>query len=90
VLIRPLLTEKTNKQTPAGKYAFQVALDANKIQVRRAIEEMFSVRVVKVNMLRVRGKTRRLGRFPAGRSPQWKKAIVTLAKGQSIPLFEGS
>ena len=90
VLIRPLLTEKTNKQTSAGKYAFQVRLDANKIQVRHAIEELFSVRVVKVNVLRVRGKSRRMGRFPPGRTPRWKKAIVTLAKGQSIPLFEGS
>ena len=90
VLIKPLLTEKSNRLSAEGKYAFRVANYANKIEVKRAVERAFRVNVTKVNILRVKGKERRVGRFPVGRTAGWKKAIVTVAKGQSIPLFEGS
>ena len=90
VLIKPLLTEKSNRMSAQGKYAFRVADYANKVEIRREVEHIFHVNVTKVNVIRVKGKQRRLGRYPAGRTPSWKKAIVTVAKGQSIPLFEGS
>ncbi len=90
VLIRPMLTEKSNRLAGQGKYVFRVADYANKVEIRRAVEHAFQVHVTKVNIVRVRGKQRRLGRYPAGRTENWKKAIVTLAKGQSIPLFEGT
>ncbi len=90
VLIRPLLTEKSNRLSAEGKYTFRVAQYANKIEIKHAVERTFQVSVTKVNVIRVRGKERRLGRYPRGHTASWKKAIVTVAKGQSIPLFEGT
>lgn len=90
IIERPLLTEKSMDQSHHGKYTFRVARDANKIEIAQAIEKIFpNVNVVKVNTLMVRGKKRRVGRFPQGRTSDWKKAIVTLAAGQTITLFEG-
>lgn len=89
IIERPLLTEKTMDLSHAGKYTFRVAKDANKIEIARAVEQIFKVEVVKVNTLRVRGTKRRVGRMPEGRTSDWKKAIVTLKPGQSITLFEG-
>ena len=90
ILKKPLLTEKgTDQKEALNKYLFEVDINANKIQVRDAVEKIFSVKVEKVNTLRVRGKTRRLGRFPEGRKPTWKKAIVTLKAGDRIEIFEG-
>ncbi|MDO8588631.1 MAG: 50S ribosomal protein L23 [Armatimonadota bacterium] len=89
VLIRPLVTEKTISGTAHSKYTFQVDLNANKIEIGHAVQQIFDVKVEKVNTLRVRGKTRRLGRFPEGRKPSWKKAIVTLKAGDRIEIFEG-
>lgn len=89
VIIRPLLTEKVTKQTSQlNKYAFEVLTNANKVEIRRAVEEIFQVRVAKVNTLHVRPKERRLGRFPKGRTRHWKKAVVTLVPGQRIPELE--
>ena len=85
----PLLTEKSMDMSHAGKYTFRVAKDANKIEIAEAVKHMFNVQVVKVNTLMVRGKKRRMGRSPEGRTSSWKKAIVTVAPGQSITLFEG-
>lgn len=89
IIIRPLLTEKSMDQSHAGKYTFRVAMDANKIEIAQAVEKIFNVQVAKVNTMRVRGKKRRVGRLPEGRTSDWKKAIVTLKPGQSITMFEG-
>lgn len=89
IIERPLLTEKSMDLSHVGKYTFRVAKDANKIEIRDAVEKIFKVKVAKVNTLIVKGKKRRMGRFPEGRTSDWKKAIVTLKPGQSITLFEG-
>ncbi|HIE52100.1 MAG TPA: 50S ribosomal protein L23 [Armatimonadetes bacterium] len=90
IIVRPVATEKSYYlATEQNKYIFQVHPEANKIEIRRAVEEIFNVEVVKVNTMWVRGKRRRLGRFPEGRTPRWKKAIVTVRPGQKIPIFEG-
>ncbi len=89
ILIRPVVSEKTyGLAENAGKYTFEVAGDSNKIEIREAIEKQFQVRVTKVNTLWVRGKQRRLGRMPQGTTKRWKKAVVTLAPGDSIAIFE--
>jgi large subunit ribosomal protein L23 len=89
VLRRPLLTEKTNIQTDTeNRYTFEVDRRANKLQIKEAVEAAFDVRVLAVNVINVPSKQRRLGR-QVGRRPGWKKAIVTLAAGQRIQLFEG-
>jgi large subunit ribosomal protein L23 len=88
VLKRPLITEKavTDKEQ-FGRYAFEVAVSASKPAIRQAVEAFFKVKVMDVKTLIVRGKTRRVGRY-FGRRPNWKKAVVTLAKGQKIDMFE--
>lgn len=88
ILVRPLVTEKTmaqlgNEQT----YAFEVGLGANKIQIKRAIESFYGVRVDRVRTMVIRGKVKRFGRRWAKRS-NWKKAYVTLAAGESLDLYE--
>ena len=89
VLKRPILTEKSNYQSDElNCYTFEVDVRANKHMVRQAVEEIFDVKVQGVNMMNIRGKMRRLGRH-AGRTPSWKKAIITLADGESISFFEG-
>jgi large subunit ribosomal protein L23 len=89
VLVRPLiLTEKGNRMREEhGKYLFEVAPEANKIEIRKAVETLFEVKVTSVRTMVVRGKPARLGRKEVVR-PSWKKAIVTLAEGQSIEYFE--
>ena len=96
VIKRPVVSEKSYAAMADGRYVFRCALDANKIEIKRAVEDAFSdqkVTVLAVNTLRVRGKERqrsRGGKRIGGRSPDWKKAIVTLAPGQKIKdLFEG-
>jgi large subunit ribosomal protein L23 len=89
IIERPLLTEKSMDLSHSGKYTFRVATDANKIEIAEAIEKMYKVKVTKVNTITVRGKPRRVGRFAQGRTSDWKKAVVTLATGQQITLFEG-
>ena len=89
VLKRPIVTEKSGDQ-PEGmsRYTFEVDLRATKQEIRRAVEELFHVEVMDVNTLRVRGKARRFGRV-MGRTSDRKKAVVTLAAGQTISFFEG-
>ncbi|HOE97221.1 MAG TPA: 50S ribosomal protein L23 [Candidatus Sumerlaeota bacterium] len=89
ILDRPLLTERaTDRQTMARpQYTFKVAVDSNKVEIRRAIEQAFNVRVVGVNTIMVKGKRKRLRTAKLGRRPDWKKAIVTLAEGDSINLI---
>jgi len=88
VILRPIITEASTDAMELNKYTFEVDRRANKIQIRRAVEEIFKVHVVKVNTSWVRGKTKRRG-MSVGRTPDRKKAIVTLAPGESIELFEG-
>ena len=91
VIRRPLITEKTTLQRElSNTYAFEVARSANKIEVRRAVETQFRVKVAEVRISRVHGKERRQGRY-IGRRPDWKKAIVRLADGEKqIEFFEGA
>jgi|TARA_B100001971_G_C17850933_1_gene363326 large subunit ribosomal protein L23 len=88
VLRFPLITEKNTLLQSQGKYAFEVAREANKQQVREAVEVTFKVKVAKVNMMVVSGKQHRVGRRQV-LSPSWKKAIVSLRPGDKIELFEG-
>lgn len=88
VLRRPIVTEKTTMQSEQGIYTFEVDRRANKLQVKEAVEKVFGVDVVSVNIINVPGKPRRWGRR-VSRTPSWKKAIVKLAEGQRIELFEG-
>jgi large subunit ribosomal protein L23 len=91
VIIRPIDTEKTRYQaSELGKYAFEVDRRANKIDVRQAIESIFDVTVTAVNMANVPAKaSRRHGRRRVVRRSPWKKAVVTLAEGQRLDMFEG-
>lgn len=88
VIIRPIVTEASMNRMADSKYTFEVAMHANKTEIKRAIQEIFKVKVASVNTLRMHGKLRRQGRF-VGRLPDWKKAVVTLQPGQKIPFFEG-
>lgn len=89
VIMRPLVTEKsTLGREERNEVAFAVDPRANKHDVRRAVEELFSVRVTDVRTMRMPRKKRRVGRF-VGARPEWKKAVVRLAEGQSIEFFEG-
>ena len=88
VLLRPLITEKATNLTGENKYVFEVDTRANKNQIREAIALSFKVRVIKVNTMNVRGKRRRMGRRIT-HTRNWKKAVVTLAEGDTIQLFEG-
>lgn len=96
ILVRPLLTEKSVAQAAVKKYVFEVAPDANKVEIRHAVELLYpNTRVAKVNTMRVVGKRRRMGGYGRrragrneGRTSVWKKAIVTLSEG-TIPAFEG-
>ena len=88
VLRKPIVTEKSTLMQEQGRYTFEVAPNASKHQIKWAVQEAFDVRVVKVNTMNVRGKLKRYGpRFTGMKS--WKKAIVTLADGDSITIFEG-
>ena len=90
VIRRPLITEKATVQRELNDtYAFEVARDANKIQVKKAVEAQFGVKVAEVRVARMHGKLRRQGRF-FGRRPDWKKAFVRLKEGEKpIEFFEG-
>ena len=89
VILRPLLTEKNAALKEAlNKVVFEVAPDANKIEIKKAVEEAFQVSVESVNVLNVRGKLKRLGR-KVGRRRDWRKAVVTLKEGSTIEFFEG-
>ena len=91
ILLRPVVTEKaTFLRDGANQVAFFVHPDANKIEIGKAVEEIFGVKVAKVNTINMQGKQKRTGRFPAGRRPSYKKAIVTLTEdSKTIEFFEG-
>ena len=86
IIIRPIITENTYDMMEEGVYTFEVAKDSNKVEVRQAIEALFNVHVTKVNTLNVKSKPKRLRQQP-GRTRTWKKAMVTLAEGDTIELF---
>jgi large subunit ribosomal protein L23 len=88
ILRRPVVTEKSTMLQEAGKYVFEVAVGASKHDIRRAVEEAFGVKVVGIGTMNVRGKTKRFGPRPVHKR-SWKKAIVTLAPGENITIFEG-
>ena len=88
VIIRPIVSEKTYVLAEAGKYTFRVHDRAHKTQIRQAIEELFDVGVLEVRTQHVKSKPKRRGQT-AGRSRQWKKAIVQVREGDTIPIFRG-
>ncbi len=85
VIKSPLVTEKLQRESSLGVYGFLVNKKANKIEIRKALKDIYKVDVIKVNVINMPGKTRRL-RFKEGRTPSWKKAVVRLKKGQTIDL----
>jgi len=87
-LIRPIITEKSTILQGQNKYAFEVAEEANKLQIKDAVEKAFKVRVLAVNVMTVHGKSHRRGRH-ISKPTSWKKAIVTLQEGDKIEFFEG-
>jgi large subunit ribosomal protein L23 len=88
VVIRPVVSEKTFVLAEAGKYTFRVHERAHKTQIRQAVEELFDVHVVEVRTSSVKSKPKRRGQT-AGRTRQWKKAIVEVRQGETIPIFRG-
>lgn len=88
IILKPIITEDSMERLPDGKYTFKVAKDANKVEIAKAVEELFDVKVAKVNTISVKGKQKRMGRF-VGFRPDWKKAIVTLEGDKTIEFFDG-
>ncbi len=88
IIIAPVLTEKTNELRAQQKYVFKVDSRSTKIQIKEAVRRLFNVKVVNCTVMNVKGKMRRV-RYRAGMTAGWKKAIVTLANGESIKIFEG-
>jgi len=88
VLLAPVVSEKSVAAMEENKYTFLVATDSNKIEIRKAVEKQFNVHVLKVRTMNYEGKLKRMGRFQ-GRRSSYKKAVVTLKEGESIPVFEG-
>ena len=90
ILVQPLLTEKiTGLREKNNTVGFVVHPEANRVQVKQAVESLLKVKVEKVNLMNVRGKMKRLGRF-AGRRSDWKKAFVTLQEGEKLEMYESA
>jgi large subunit ribosomal protein L23 len=89
ILLAPVVSEKSYGQIHANKYTFKVHQDAHRTQVRQAVEELFGVKVARVNMLKVQSKPKRRGMF-RGTKPGWKKAVVQLKPGETIEIFGGA
>jgi large subunit ribosomal protein L23 len=90
IIIRPIITEQSMEDLDIKKYVFEVDKRANKIEIKKAIEEIFGVRVIRVNTCIVPGKQKRMGSSPAGYTSEWKKAVVKLSKhSKNIEIFEG-
>ena len=89
IILKPVITETSMDDLQTGKYTFKVATDANKSEIKKAVEQLFGVKVAKVNTMNCNGKEKRVGRF-VGTTASWKKAIVTLtADAKAIEFFEG-
>ncbi|MBO4853798.1 MAG: 50S ribosomal protein L23 [Oscillospiraceae bacterium] len=90
IIIRPIITERSMAATGEKKYVFEVAPDAGKIEIKKAVEEIFGVKVAKVNTINYKGKAKRLGASRPGFRKNWKKAYVQLAEdSKTIEFFEG-
>ena len=90
IIKRPVITEQSMENIADKKYVFMVDINSNKTEIKAAVEEAFGVKVAKINTVRMQGKVKRTGAYPAGRRPAYKKAIVTLtADSKTIELFEG-
>jgi len=90
IVLRPIISEQSTEHVDIKKYVFEVAPDANKIEIRKAIEEIFDVEVTKVTTMNIKGKKKRTGRYPEGSRKDWKKAVVKLSDGsKTIEFFEG-
>ena len=90
IIRRPVITEQSMESVADKKYVFMVDVDANKTEIKAAVEAVFGVKVAKINTIRMQGKTKRTGAYPAGRRPEYKKAIVTLTESsKTIEFFEG-
>ena len=88
-IIKPIITEETMDLASDKKYVFQVGKEANKTEVRQAVEKIFGVNVAKVNIMNVNGKTKRMGRY-VGKTADYKKAVITLtADSKEIEIFQG-
>lgn len=89
VLLAPIVSEKSYAATTTGRYTFKVHPDAHKTQIRQAVEQLFDVKVVRVNVISMPAKPKRRGMF-RGTRPGWKKAVVQLRPGDTIEIFEGA
>ena len=90
IIRRPVITEQSMEAVADKKYVFMVDVDSNKTEIKAAIEQIFGVKVAKVNTVRMQGKAKRTGAYPVGKRPEYKKAIVTLtAHSKTIEFFEG-
>ena len=89
IILKPVITEKSMDDLQTGKYTFKVAKDANKSEIKKAVEQLFGVEVAKVNTMNCLGRTKRVGRY-VGKTSDWKKAIITLTEdSKDIEFFEG-
>ena len=90
IIRRPVITEQSMEAVADKKYVFMVDVDANKTEIKAAVEQIFGVKVAKVNTVRMQGKAKRTGAYPVGKRPDYKKAIVTLTESsKTIEFFEG-
>ena len=90
IILRPVITEQSMADVADKKYVFEVAMAANKTEIKAAVEQIFGVKVAKVNTIRMQGKVKRTGAYPAGKRAAYKKAIVKLtADSKTIEFFEG-
>ena len=90
IIVAPIVTESSMEAMQHKKYTFKVMKTANKVEIAKAVEEIFGVKVAKVNTLRMQGKQKRTGRYPMGRRASWKKAMVKLTvDSKTIEFFEG-
>ena len=90
IIKRPVITEQSMEDIGDKKYVFEVDINSNKTEIKEAVEAVFGVKVAKINTVRMQGKVKRTGAYPAGRRPAYKKAVVTLtADSKTIELFEG-
>lgn len=88
IILKPIITEDSIERLADGKYTFKVAKDATKVEIAKAVETLFDVKVSKVNTISVKGKEKRMGRY-VGFRPDWKKAIVTVEGDKTIEFFDG-
>ena len=90
IIVRPVITEQSMEDLDIKKFVFEVDKHATKIEIKKAVEEIFGVTVIKVTTTTVHGKEKRTGRYPAGRQKSWKKAVVKLSEdSKNIEIFEG-